>query len=727
MVGAGFSKFARLASQDGRSPPLWSDFELEMRKRLHEENLPADPLKLAEQYAAALGRHALDALIREFICDHQWTPGEMHSRLLGLPWADVLTTNWDTLLERTQLREPDRTYEIVRVISDIARTRAPRIVKLHGSLPSYEPFIFTSEDFRTYPKRFAPFMNLAQQVLLENELCLVGFSGDDPNFLEWSGWVRDQLGASARKIRLIGVLNLSPSRRQVLEHHNIAPIDLAPLVEAFDASEKRHHAIKIFIDLLWAAKPKPNHVWTCHQWRGGPTVSLTTQVEAEAFLHSLLVKWRDDRRGYPGWLVAPYSERMMVRQYTSSDLRDVLQALTKVTATTRSMTVYELIWRYEIALSPVPGELVKLIYDVLQEHESGLTNLQQNEMQLTLLRAARRRRDWPAFDELAGALGALDRTNIKEALAYERALRCRDEMDFDGLAEAANAVSGDDPVWAIRRSALQCVLGEDKQAAETLLAVWNEIKSRRAQDRQSIWLLSREAWTAWLMRRARFSLRDRQKNDDDEYQRWPVKYKAADCDPWDETTYFDHELSAEFDRQMKASETIQPRFDAGTYRDQSRTVHFRDNTSVFQQLAILSDHVGLADKIDHVDVLGSRFVRSLELAKGAVDFVWPAVLHLPGASDGLIDRYFSRIAVALLPFNLVSAIAIRLRHAIDYGRKRFTNTDWVSCTVRHTELLSRLVVRLPPDEALQIFEWAITLSEDSHWDHWWLFEPLGNF
>jgi hypothetical protein len=62
MVGAGFSKFADLASNDGRSPPLWSDFETEMRKRLHGESLPNDPLKLAEQYNAALGRHALDAL-----------------------------------------------------------------------------------------------------------------------------------------------------------------------------------------------------------------------------------------------------------------------------------------------------------------------------------------------------------------------------------------------------------------------------------------------------------------------------------------------------------------------------------------------------------------------------------------------------------------------------------------------------------------------------------------
>jgi hypothetical protein len=728
MVGAGFSKFARLASQDGRSPPLWGDFAAEMRKRLAGENLPNDPLVLAEQYGVALGRHALDALIRELVSDHQWTPSELHARLLGLPWADVLTTNWDTLLERTQLQEPDRSYEVVRVISDIARTRAPRIVKLHGSLPAHEPFIFTAEDFRTYPRRFAPFVNLAQQVLLENELCLIGFSGDDPNFLQWSGWVRDQLGVSARKIRLIGVLNLSPSRRQVLEHHNISPIDLAPLVEGCEPSEKHLRAMTMFIDSLWAAKPKSRHVWSRHRAHGGQ-VQLTTGAESEAFLQSLHQKWRDDRTNYPGWLVAPYHERKMMRQDTFSSFSEAWRALSQATAGTRASIAYELIWRYETGFTPIADNLKALAEDVLQQQGNGLSVLQRDEMQLALLRAARRRRDWAGFDRLAGQLAQFDRSHIKEALAYERALRCRDELDFEGLKKAVSAVYGDDPVWAIRRSALQCELGDDRPAAETLLTAWNEIKLRRAKDRESIWLLSREAWAAWLMKRAQFTLRDKpelKKQIDDEFERWPVKYKAADCDPWDETTYFDHEMSAEFDRRVKASETFQPRFDAGTYRDQSQSVRFGIDASSFEELAALADHVGLSDRIDHSDVLGTRFVRSLELVQGTSDnVVWSAALHVPG-TDGLIDRYFSRNAVARLPLELVSAIAARLQQAIDYGRKQFTNVDWVSRTVRHTELLSRLVVRLPADNAQQIFNWAISLSEDSQWVRWWLFEPLEN-
>ena len=262
MVGAGFSRFADLASGNGRIPPLWSTFQAEMAEQLYPgDNRDFDALKLAEEYRAALGQHALDALIRKMVPDEQWNPGDLHKKLLSLPWADVLTTNWDTLLERTALPDPDSHYEVVRTPSDIGRTRPPRIVKLHGSLPSHTPFIFTEEDFRTYPRKFSPFVNLAQQVLLENELCLIGFSGDDPNFLQWSGWVRDQLGTSARPIRLVGVLKLSSSRRKVLEQHNITPIDLSPMVEGLAASDAHRKAMTIFLDSLKAAKPRPLHRW----------------------------------------------------------------------------------------------------------------------------------------------------------------------------------------------------------------------------------------------------------------------------------------------------------------------------------------------------------------------------------------------------------------------------------------------------------------------------------
>ena len=148
-------------------------------------------MQLASEYAALFGRENLDDLFLDLVPDDGYVPGYLHRLLLSLPWSDVFTTNYDTLMEAAARRIYDRKYGIVASPEDIPVQERPRIVKLHGSFPHQRPFIVTEEDFRTYPRRFAPFVNLVQQSAQENVLVLLGFSGEDPNFRNWTGWVRD--------------------------------------------------------------------------------------------------------------------------------------------------------------------------------------------------------------------------------------------------------------------------------------------------------------------------------------------------------------------------------------------------------------------------------------------------------------------------------------------------------------------------------------------------------
>ena len=109
---------------------------------------------------------------------------------------------------------------MVRTTEEIPYAARPRIVKLHGTFPAHEPFIFTEEDYRKFPAQFAPFVNLVQQSMMETSFCLLGFSGDDPNFLHWSGWVRDNLTTGAPKIYLVGWLEIigpSPSHARIAQ------------------------------------------------------------------------------------------------------------------------------------------------------------------------------------------------------------------------------------------------------------------------------------------------------------------------------------------------------------------------------------------------------------------------------------------------------------------------------------------------------------------------------
>ena len=185
-------------------------------------------LKLADEVQAAFGRPALNRVLREAIPDLEHKPSSFHIDLLNLPWTDVFTTNYDTLLERASTSVASWKYDVVLNQGDLVHSEKPRIIKLHGSFQSHRPFIITEDDYRRYPREFAAFVNTVRQTLLENTICLVGFSGDDPNFLQWIGWIRDNLDSGdSPRIYLIGVFNLSGARKKLLEQRNIALIDMS--------------------------------------------------------------------------------------------------------------------------------------------------------------------------------------------------------------------------------------------------------------------------------------------------------------------------------------------------------------------------------------------------------------------------------------------------------------------------------------------------------------------
>lgn len=230
MVGSGFSRNSVPHSPQVGTLPTWEEVTNQLHNGLypHEDNdgIP-DQLRIAQEYEAAFGRDALHDKLRRLVRHEEHRPGATHQRLLQLPWQDVYTTNWDTLLERTRGDVAGRLYSVINSADELPMGQRPRIVKLHGSFPAPFPLIVTDEDYRTYPTKFASLVNTVQQAMMETVFLLIGFSGDDPNFLKWSGWVRDNLGTSAPKIYLAGYLKVSQHRRRMLEERNVVPIDLA--------------------------------------------------------------------------------------------------------------------------------------------------------------------------------------------------------------------------------------------------------------------------------------------------------------------------------------------------------------------------------------------------------------------------------------------------------------------------------------------------------------------
>lgn len=275
MVGSGFSLNARSKSTGLSSFPTWftlmERLVAELPTRTQDQNSlrsesksVSGALRLAQEYETLHGRAHLDAFLQRNIPDMNFRPSELHISALQLPWCDVFTTNWDTLLERTALLMVERRYSVVLECRDIAQKLRPRIVKLHGSFPSNRPFVFTEDDFRRYPIELAPFVTLVQQSMMENIVCLIGFSGDDPNFLSWTGWVRDNLRMHQPRIYLAGILNLRPSQRLLLIERGVSPIDLSPILQhiAYMPEPLRYRiALHWFFENLRAGEPPDPINW----------------------------------------------------------------------------------------------------------------------------------------------------------------------------------------------------------------------------------------------------------------------------------------------------------------------------------------------------------------------------------------------------------------------------------------------------------------------------------
>lgn len=745
-IGAGFSKYAELSGADTPEPPLWTDLTERMVKQLypHGSSVPRDQLRVAEEYRIYFGQSALDQFIRAQIRDEAWLPGPLHKSLLELSWTDILTTNWDTLLERASHSINEIYYQPVRSTVELAQNQAPRIVKLHGSLGTSDHFIVAEEDYRTYPIRYAAFVNFARQVFIENELCLIGFSGDDPNFLQWSGWVRDNLGSAARRIYLVGVLELTPPTRKLLEARNVAPIDLAPLVSNVDERERHSAATKTFLEFLAKSRPVQIHDWhptDFSKYESPKTIEdQQRQFKDSKYAATLLDKageiWRYDRQSCPAWLVFPFDRRRALQTGLDLVLPIKKEAIAALTQHRRAEVLYELAWRRTVAYQPFDDLVVGFLGDIADPTTPcGLEKCQQLELAVTLLRYARRQHDQDALIRWSTILEncSSPESEIRAEIAYARSLYARDELDFARLTKEQEAVDGPDPIWKMRRAALLAELGRFAEMARLINEASADLNIRQRQDRTSLWVLSRRAWVEWFalaLQRDNFSTRNE--------ARWPGEFREANCDPRTEIEAVEYSAQHELRERKEREAPVIPTFEMGHYRDPSDTVRVThaSTASSLEWLDLLIETVGIPLRLNHLTLLSPVTADALELAFQPT-FIWYVwfLRNLHSSQDAVFERRFGRISIAQLSREVALALAAAARGSISFWRERVTigirekDIGSLYATERlriFVDVLARLTPHMDVAEARSSFELAIDLAEDRSLRHWWLFEPIGH-
>lgn len=573
VVGAGFSCNAERKDKTIPLPPKWSDFINAFSTRIlgikgeTEDELKSlrqyvdgkSALVLPQEYEALYGRTAMVSVVRSLINDNNLLPHRVHKDLLRLPWADVYTTNYDTLLERAADEINEHDYRTITLPEQIVGSKNPRIVKLHGTWHGSDTdWIVTEEDYRRYPKDYAPFVNMVRQSAMEACLCLIGFSGTDPNFLSWIGWVRDYLGTTQLPIFLI--LGYTPARAeaQLLKERNIVAINVFDVFGAKVNKGDYHGAFGELFKYL-----NPDSV----QYKV-PSVGLWG-VENENYskdrkdkLLSLLRQIRDYKSTLAGSPIVSHHDRVVINQLEEY-YRIAVDSVDELDVNDQAEALELVEWVRALGMRPMSDDLYNSYKcKIGDEHYRKEIKSDLIFLKLALWREARERHDvklWAELDSYFEGCPAIERSE----LLYERVLWRMAELDVPKVVEIMQIWKSIEKSeeWQIKYASCLVRMGEYQSAMVEVQSALRSIRTKVPRGRRvdSKYYLYLEGVALLMVRALGWSGKTEGDIDTLAIQRRLDFLAGVGCDPRVEVEYFD----LIFDREFRpiARKTSRRRFD----------------------------------------------------------------------------------------------------------------------------------------------------------------------
>jgi len=729
MVGAGFSKNAKKISHTDKKFLDWNAlgdvfFEKVSGHKPTKDNQYLNVLKLAEEVEAAYGRTVLNQLIRDSLPDDEYVPSELHEKLLNLGWKDVFTTNYDTLLERTLEQITERHYSVILNKEDLIYSSEPRIIKLHGSFPATLPFVITEEDYRQYPKKSAIFVNTVQQTLIENVLCLVGFSGDDPNFLQWLGWIRDNIGKDiASKIYLVGVFKFSTAQLNLLNARNIVVLNMSKCDGI--GSGDYYAGLELFFDgLSQLTKEKDDTLW--------PYDSLDEnfdydKTDVNEKVKTIIKNWEYSRNEYPGWLIPPSDHRksllLKTEYYQSSIFYHIYKG--HLSGKVAFNFLYEYNWRinkclkpimrtdigvYEkilFSINPFPNIITfstaETIYDKVQPDWADVSQ-KWIALYIDLLRAYRENGLFDCFNTVVSNLDKIDQFIGAEQSAKIHCEKVRQHLfalDITGANKELETWPRNVslPALEIQRAGLLMELGEVQQALKILSDELSYIRKCPVKE-IDYFRISTEAYLVRLTSYAKQAVRYSDKSEEEKR----TKELSKIYDVYSEIALFEALLN---ERPEKKSETEE--YDLNRI---TRTIISSGDASFIEafQFVRFFEEIGSPFNCNHV-VSGNKACYEAINRINPYAPLWSLILQIKVNDDKFKNKVWSRETISRLSNEVIndtaklciSAVRNNIEYIEDTNYFREANFQLGIASIV-PELLSRLCVRMSDEMKLQTLE-----------------------
>lgn len=701
LVGAGFSRNADPVNNTIQSKmPMWNGLIDKFCDKLgiddkHRKYL--NTLTVAQELEESYGRPYLEKMIKAVMDNDAYEPSDIHVSLMTLHWSDVFTTNYDTLLERAAKKVADYKYQFILDQKDLIYSAGtPRLIKLHGSFPSNSPFIITEEDFRTYPADHAPFVNTVQQSLLENTFCLIGFSGDDPNFLKWIGWIHDNIGIkNSPVIYMITHRHFSPAKENDLISKKIKVIVLDDI--------KRYQNKSITIDEDYVKELYRNFLKDLvkrtkeieEDGKNWPGTDANFFYSEQSSLQEINNKLEKIHRSYPGWILSPFRKHKALFSVISSFEMVTLgrksfkngngglmpgerehfekaeeedAKLTKIEKAKLYLKIsYEYCWLNNVSGHPLSTQSIKNIAFHLEKYEALSKEEKTSELErqfrfilLMELRSFRIYKHEEEWDKLYDSLSKLSlSTDEKNQLIYEDIYHDIYNLKFSDVEKKTSDITADKnyPLWCLKKAGLWASIGRYTDAATLLLLAINEIRFVTSDNSRTRDIRSRSIESClvtlynYVIQAQGFSSHHL-RLPSDEFLETPKRDPEFDF-IWDrENSQYATFLSDEY--EYKPETITKADFDLG--RASISTSLGRDNNDYFTALSFISfrEETGVPYKLSNVVNKNGIIGAAKRLAPYSV--ILPIVLSILSEEDKAIKGIVSRSYLASLGVEAVDEL-----------------------------------------------------------------------
>ncbi len=213
-IGSGMSKNVGL--------PDWGELIDELKKDLNTTE--EDYLKIAQLYFLEFGEYEYIKKVKSFFPSENIVIKNTHSLLVKLFPQNIITTNWDIVIEKA-IENEMALYDVVRNDSELINTTSNRkLIKMHGDI-EIGNIIFKEDDYLEYSQKFPLIENYVKSILSTNTVIFFGYSYNDINLKYITKWIQNS--SKVRPPAYMFVFKEDKIQEKYFKNHGVSVLNIS--------------------------------------------------------------------------------------------------------------------------------------------------------------------------------------------------------------------------------------------------------------------------------------------------------------------------------------------------------------------------------------------------------------------------------------------------------------------------------------------------------------------